>query len=620
MHTAVWLVVMGLAIVVCAWVANRLRLAAPLLLVAVGVAASYAPFVPDVHLDPDLVLIGLLPPLLFAAAVQSSFVDIKNNLKAISFLSVGLVVFTTLCVAAVAWLLLPISPAAAVALGAVVGPPDAVAASAVARRIGLPRRVVTILEGESLLNDATAIVLLRVAIAAIVGTVGAGEIAMSFAVSVVGGVLIGWAVAWLASWIFRKVGDAVIASTASFLVPFIAYLPAEEIHASGVVAVVVAGLLIAHRSFTDQTPSTRRVHDLNWRTIQFVFENAVFLLIGLQMKEIVTAVSRSPLGWGTIALACVAILATVMLTRPLWIGLYRVLPERLASDRLPTREAVVASWAGMRGVVTLAAAFILPADTPHREVLVFAAMVVTAGTLGLQGSTLPWLARRLSVRGPVATEDALQRARIFEQSSRDGVRWLDAARADGRLQISDQDADELRTQSRMRALRAWEQLGVTTSPAETRRLVRLEMIQAERESILAIRDSSGADYEVVRETLFALDIEESVLRAWNESSEEIREEAPLSTPDIVSGTCQHLEAVPADAAPEPSAAVCLDCEREGTAPVHLRICLECGNVGCCDSSAGLHATRHFKETGHPVMRSFEPGEQWRWCYLHELLG
>jgi monovalent cation/hydrogen antiporter len=606
-----------------AGLARRFNLSAPLMLTLVGVVASFLPFVPEVHLSSEVVLVGLLPPLLYAAAIRSSLVDFKENRRPIGFLSVGLVIFTALGVGVVTWLLLPVPFAAAFALGAVVAPPDAVAATAIARRIGLPRRVVTLLEGESLVNDATALVCLRTAIAALtVGYVSVGGVTLDFVRAALGGVVIGMVVAWLVGLVRKAVTDSVIDTTLSFMVPFVAYLPAEELGASGVLAVVVAGLLLGHRSPVLQDASSRLSERVNWSTIQFLLENSVFLLIGLQVRWIVADVGQSTLGRGQIVGVCLAVLAAVIVLRPMWVFPVRILAIRPGPDRagrIPSlRSTAIISWAGMRGVVTLAAVFALPEDTPQREVLVLIAMVVTAGTLVLQGFSLPWLARRLGVHGPDPREDALQEATVLQSAVRAGMRALDECSDE----IDEQTMDTLRRRVEQRVNIVWERLGNTDStqetPSEAYRRVRLQMLAAEREEVLRIRDAGEADHEVLEQVMGALDLEESMLDRVERGDEAARE-GLLLPPEPVGGACEHLRQAPTHIRPLTPQG-CPDCEREGTTPVHLRMCLSCGNIGCCDSSVGKHADRHHAETGHPVMRSFEPGEAWRWCYVDDLLG
>ena len=240
-----------LVVVVCAAsaLARRLNLSVPLLLVVVGVIGSYLPFIPAVKLDPELVLVGILPPLLYAAAIRTSLVEFRTNLRSIGLLSVGYVIFGTVAIGLIVWWLIPEIPlAAAFALGAVVAPPDAVAATTIARRVGLPRRVVSLLEGESLVNDATALVLLRTAIVAIGGSVTVWQVASDLAFAAVGGVVIGLIAAWLLLQIRKRVRNVAINTSMSLAAPFVAYLPAEGINASGVLAVVVAGLVIGTKT------------------------------------------------------------------------------------------------------------------------------------------------------------------------------------------------------------------------------------------------------------------------------------------------------------------------------------------------------------------------------------
>ena len=214
----------------------------------VGLIASYLPFIPEVELNEELVLVGLLPPILYATAIRTSLIDFRSNRRPIGLLSVGLVLFTALGVGLVAYWLLPIPLAAAFALGAVVAPPDAVAATAIARRVGMPRRIVTILEGESLVNDATAIVALRTAVAALGGTVSLFEVAADFVIAAGGGVVVGMAVAFVIGKIRRYVQQTALDTSLSLITPFVSYLVAERIHASGVLAVVVTGLLLGHKA------------------------------------------------------------------------------------------------------------------------------------------------------------------------------------------------------------------------------------------------------------------------------------------------------------------------------------------------------------------------------------
>ena len=299
--------------------ASRFEMPAPLLLVVIGIGASFLPFIEPFELSPELVLIGLLPPLLYSAAIRTSLVEVRANVKAIAFLAVGLVIFTTVLVGLVAFWLLPIPLAAAFAFGAVVAPPDAVAATAIARRIGLPRRIVTVLEGESLLNDATALVGLRTAVLGLTAVVSVGSITVDFLWAALGGAAIGVAVALLIALVRKHIKDPTIDTAVSLMAPFLAYLPAEELHASGVITVVTTGLILGHKAPIIQDATSRLNERINWETIQFLLENSVFLLIGLQVRGILDGVARSDLSPGTITMFCVGVLVAVIVVRPMWV-------------------------------------------------------------------------------------------------------------------------------------------------------------------------------------------------------------------------------------------------------------------------------------------------------------
>ncbi|GAA1086841.1 Na+/H+ antiporter [Tsukamurella spumae] len=622
MELAVGLVALVATVLVVSALCDRFGLASPLVLTVVGIGVSFIPQIPDVPLHPDVVLLGLLPPLLYAAASKASLVDFKEHIRPIGMLSVGLVLFTAVTVGAVAAWLLDIPFAAGLALGAIVGPPDAVAATAVGRRIGLPRRVTTLLEGESLFNDATSIVLLRTAIAAIAGTVGFWQVLGSFALSAVGGTFVGVVIALVLRFLLRRVVDPVLTTGITLISPWLAYLPAEHIHGSGVVAVVVAGLIVAYKAPTDQTAIGRMSARINWNTLQFLLENSVFLLIGLQMRTIFEGAAKSSVGWPLIITTCVAVMATVIVARVVWCAPSALLSIRMGeqSERLSAREMVVLSWAGMRGVVTLAAAFILPADCPDREVLVFAAMVVVAGSLLIQGSTLPGLAKLLGVRGPNARTDALQQAVVMRAAISAGLERLDRIAASPQNTVPAPMIERIRELAITRERSFWERLGpeANNTPAAQVREIRLQMIGAEREEVLRLRDTGQGDHEVLEQVLSSLDVEEAMHTVSAVRTERVAV-AELLTPPWSHEECDHLRVADAFADPVPLSETCLECVADGDDPVALRLCLTCGHVGCCDSSEGKHATAHHETTNHPVIRSFEPGESWRWCYIDELL-
>jgi Na+/H+ antiporter len=625
-HLALSLAALAAVVIAVAALCRRFDLPAPIILVVLGAAGSFLPFVPEVHLTSEVVLVGLLPPLLYGAALQTSLVDFNANRRAILLLSIGLVAFTTVGVAVVAYYVIPgVTWPAAFALGAVVAPPDAVSATAIARRIGIPRRIVTILEGESLLNDATALVAFRTAIA-VGATVSVLQVGRDFLLAAVGGVAVGLLMYFLVGRLRRRITDPVIDTSVSLVTPFVAYVAAETVHGSGVLAVVIAGLLLGHKAPILQTATSRIAERLNWRTIEFLLENTVFLLIGLQARWILRDVAASGVPVSDVVKLCVSTFLAVVVLRLVWVFPARYLLVRPGRDKETGRHpswqyTAVLGWAGMRGVVTLAAAFAIPESFDYRETLILTALVVAAGTLTVQGSTLPILVRWLKLTAPDPREDALARAALFEKASAAGLEMLDLhSREDDPFNT----IEALRQRAEQRNTAAWERLGSThpedETPSEAYARLRLEMLQAERQKVLHVRSTGTIPHEVVEDVLAALDIEESMLDVRNARTAELEN---ADTVRGIAGTiaaCEHLKAAPRDVDSRVEFE-CEDCVRDGfTAWVHLRKCLECGHMACCDSSPRKHASAHFDGTGHPVMRSAEPGEEWRWCFVDNRLG
>lgn len=621
------LALVGIAIVVVAVsaVANRFNLSAPLLLILVGLALSAIPFVPEYTLSPELVLVGILPPLLYSAAYNTSFIDFRANRRALISLSVGLVIFTTVVVGFVAsWLIPGLPLAAGFALGAIVAPPDAIAASAVARRVGMPRGIVQVLEGESLVNDATALTALRAAILALSGAFTVWEVGWDFVVAAAGGVVIGIVVAVIYSPIRRRISNPSFETVLSFTIPYIAYVPAEEIHASGVLAVVVAGLIVGHKAPLLQSGQARLTAEGNWRTVAFFLEQAVFLLIGLQLIRITTAAFGDNSNVAMVIASCVGVFVAVVLARVVWVmgegAIQRIGVFKRKRKPFAWSSLTVVSWAGMRGVVTLAAALALPDSVPYRDLLTLIACVIVVGSILILGSSLPWLVRRLKLKPPDRAEEALQEAALLDEARKAGLDRLNEV-------SSEADPDDvlarLRIRTEERSNAAWERIrrtgaGIET-PIETYQRLRLEMLDAERMAVLAARDDRSADDEAVRKVILLLDVEEAMVDRAAHANVESHQE--LVTPDALAKTCEHLEEARTALEPTPTTAgQCDACLRDGTTWVYLRMCLTCGVVGCCDSSVSKHAEVHYLETGHPTMRSVEPGEAWRWCYVDELLG
>ncbi|MCX4091665.1 Na+/H+ antiporter [Nocardia sp. alder85J] len=622
MEIAVGLVLLVAVAVALAALARRLGVAEPLLLTVAGVVASYLPFVPRIDINPEIVILGLLPPLVYTATIGTSLVEFRPKKVSIALLSVGLVLFSTFAVALVVWKMLAVPFATAVAIGAVVSPPDSVAATAIARRVGMPRRIVTLLEGEALFNDATALVALRTAVAASAGAFSIWQAGANFLWATIGGALIGGVAAAVLAVLRLRIVDPVLDTSVSLVAPFAAYLPAEAVHASGVIAGVVCGLILGQGAPVWQTAASRIAERTNWRTIQFILENAVFLVMGLQVRHILEDAWHGGLSHLTLGLTCLAVLATVIVVRPIWCFpstyfAWFVESRPRGKPRPAWTAPAVVSWAGMRGVVTLAGALLLPSDTPQLATLKLLALVVVGGTLLLQGISLPWLIRLLRLRGPSRAEDALQQANLLQQATTAGLAALEA-------EIVPETPPEIVTALKDRVTRrantAWEQLGRSESlritPSGEYRRLRLAMLRAERETVLQVRDSGAVDHEVLEYVMAQLDMEESIVDRVVEADE-------VEVPDLLAAPlavgCDHLRAAAQVRVPD-TPDLCSECVAAGLVWVHLRMCLTCGHVACCDSSPGNHATGHFHSTGHPVMRSVEPGESWRWCYIDEILG
>ncbi|MGQ4331229.1 Na+/H+ antiporter [Streptomyces hayashii] len=518
------LLVAGSAAIAAA--ARRTPAPAPLLLVAVGLVVSYVPGVPDYTLDPDVVLPLLLPPLLYTSATDSSYLDLRAQLRPVALLSVGYVLFATFAVGWAAYLLVPGLPlTAALVLGAVVAPPDAVAATAVARRVGLPSRITTILQGESLLNDATAITAYKVALAVVVGEGAswAGGIE-EFLVAAVGGTAVGLILMAPLHWLRTHLKEPLLQNTLSLLIPFVAYAAAEQFHASGVIAVVVVALYLGHRAW-EVDFATRLQEEAVWKMVAFVLESAVFALIGLQLPVVLKglgAYEGLDAAWYAVVLFLVVVAA-----RFLWVYPATFLP-RLLSPRIRAREEnptwrgpIVIAWAGMRGVVSLAIAFSIPLTVddgntpfPHRNLVLFLTFTTVIGTLVLQGLTLPPLIRLLDFPEPDPQAATLAEANAQAQASRVAEERLDALLSDERNALPPPLADRLRDVLERRRNAVWERLGqVNPVTGETvddtyRRLSR-EMISAEREMFVRLRDGRYIDDEMLRTLLRRLDLEEA---------------------------------------------------------------------------------------------------------------
>lgn len=514
--TVTWVVAFVLLAVTVTGLARRAGWSAPVPLVAVGAAISFVPGIPPVQVQPEFVLYGVLPPLLYAAAFGTSAFDIRKHRDTILLLSVGLVVVTAFTVGWMTFVLLPaIGFAAAFALAAVVAPTDASAVTAIAGRLQLPHRVVTVLDGESLLNDAVALVLLNSAIVVIAATPGPMPVAAELAVAVVAGAGIGLAVGWVIARVRRRLASPVLDTSLALITPYLAFIAAQAIHGSGVLAVVIAALYLGSRSPVVQSAEARVAEAVNWRTASFLVENAVFLFIGLNAAGIISGATANDLigFWGTVAL-CAAVIGALYVTRFVFIfamvGMFKNGPRYMRGQDLRWKNAAVISIANVRGVVTLAAIFLLPPETPSRELLQLVAFVVVVVSL-LTGLVLPPLIRALRFGPPESTQDFADWQRLMAQAQTSGLNRLEA-------EVTDKDHRRVVDQLRIDATLISESIEHETDHGgepllSTYQRLRRIMIDAERQYVVTARAEHRCTETVVIAALRAIDSEEIVLRS-----------------------------------------------------------------------------------------------------------
>lgn len=556
MEIALLISIAGVALVVAITaLAPRVGVAAPLLLVLLGIAISFIPAVPPIEIEPEWILGGLLPPLLFSAAVSIPSMEFRRDLRLISAFSVVLVIVSALVVGVLlTWLIPGLPLALGVAVGAIVSPTDAVATSIV-KKAGVSTRLTTVLEGESLLNDATALVLLRSAIVAAGTAVSIWQVGLDFLYAVAVALGIGWLVGRLTAAVMSRLNQTSSIVALSLVVPFAAHLPTEHLGGSGLVAAVTAGLVIGHQSPRVLGPESRLAWVAAWKTIELILESAIFLLMGLELAALVEDVRHAhdsiwvAVGLGAVAATAVLAVRTGFvawslallarrerraadgrerlealqqrldqvsdLTPAQRVTRMRTLLNRrladidyLAAERFGKREGVILVWAGMRGAVTLAAAQTLPRATEHRSLLILIAFVVAAGTLVIQGATLSRIATRLGLTGQAGT-DPEQRIALQADLDRAALAKLEAGgltRADG----SAYSAETLASVRRILAKLA--DGGPVDEAAAARHLdvlaLRLSLLAAQREALLELRDLGSYPSGLLDDMLTQLDAEQ----------------------------------------------------------------------------------------------------------------
>jgi len=512
--------ILGLLVAVAglALLARKLRIAYPILFVMGGLVLGFVPGLPRVRLDPELVFLLFLPPLLYPAALFTSWRDFHANLRPITMLAVRLVILTTAVIGLVAHHLLGLPWAAAFVLGAIVSPPDAVAATAVTSRLKVPRNIITILEGESLVNDATALVIYRFAVAAVVtGTFSAAWAGLEFVYASVGGVFLGLAVGWLASSVQRRLDDPPVQTTLSLLTPFAAYLVADKAGTSGVLAVVTAGLYLGWRSPEISNSRVRFQIIPVWEMVVFLLNGLIFILIGLQLPQILDHLSGQSVG--KLCGQAVWLNLVLIWLRIAWIFMVKYLSawlRRKAANHSPRtnwRHTAIVAWTGMRGVDSMAAAMALPltiqdgSPFPGRDLILFHTFAVIFATLVLQGLTLPLIIRWLKVVDDGVTEKeefqarlrtvqaALARLNEFKGKSDDRV--LERLRTEYQHRIQDLEAgvDDNHHFFLPTRVTAYEQL-------------LSEALLAERRMILQLRNEEVISDDVLRRIQRDLDLAE----------------------------------------------------------------------------------------------------------------
>jgi monovalent cation/hydrogen antiporter len=513
---------LGLLVVVAVLVtiSRRIHVPYPVLLLLGGLVVGLVPGIPPLELDPEIVFLVVLPPLLYVSAFLTPIRDFRTNLKNISSLAVGLVAVSAAVVAVIAMALVPgMTWPLAAALGAIVSPPDAVAATAIAQRLAVPRRIVSILEGESLLNDATALTIYRAAVAAaaaaatvsVVGSLG------SFVYVALGGILIGLVVGWIASWVRFHLDDTPVEIAVSLITPYAAYLPAELLGVSGVLAAVTVGLFVGRRASRIMGSEARLAGRAVWESLVFLLTGVVFLAIGFQISSISRQMDRTTV----LELAAVGIVVSLALiaVRAVWVfglNLRDLLTKKQRRDRL--RESIILSWAGMRGVVSLAAALALPISLPGnapaaRDAIIIITFTVILVTLVGQGLTLPLVIRAVRLGGDAdgGHEESHARQELIEEALR-RIDDLEQKWPDHKPLI-----DQLRTSYKHRAEHEEQLHEAPGNEAEQElvehRQIRSDVIDAQRDALLAMRDRGAIDDDVLRNIERELDLEEIRMEA-----------------------------------------------------------------------------------------------------------
>ncbi|HEV2655876.1 MAG TPA: Na+/H+ antiporter [Ktedonobacteraceae bacterium] len=518
MYVEIVELVLGLLVVVIALVtvARRFAIPYPILLVLGGLVLGFVPHLPNIILNPDLVFLLFLPPLLYWESLNTPLREFRANMGSILLLAIGLVLVTTTAVAVIAHMLIGLSWPVAFVLGAIISPTDTVAAAAIAQRLSLPRRVVAVLEGESLLNDATALVAYSTA----AGVVASGsffwaQAGIQFVVASGGGVIIGLIVGLIVIWVRRALHDPPVENTISLLTGFAAYLPAQALGLSGVLAVVAVGLYLERQGPSIVSPQTRLQAIQLWQVVVFLLNGLLFILVGLQLNTILASHALPPVGMLLLYAALISL--TIIVIRIIWVFSTAYLP-RFLSRRLRERDpypawqdVAIVAWTGMRGGVSLAAALALGISFPQRDLIVFLTFSVILATLVVQGLSLPPFIQRLKVTddGVLEREEAKARLKTVQAAM---ARLDELANEDW---VPQDVVADLRSHYTEKSRRSKAQFDGSDTIFEERiiayRRLQQEILSAKRKTIIDLRNHSIINDEVMRKIQHDIDMEETML-------------------------------------------------------------------------------------------------------------
>jgi Na+/H+ antiporter len=528
MHNFEIVIILLLVVTALAEITDKVRIPYPILLVLAGIAIGFIPGLPKIELDPEIVFLIFLPPVLYASAWTTSWTDFKKAKRPIILLATGCVVFTTCAVAWVAHTFIPhLGWAASFVLGAIISPPDAVAAAAATKGLSIPKRVVTILEGESLVNDATGLIAYKYAVAAIVtGAFSFWHAGLQFLLVASGGILLGLVVGWIFKWIHKITpDDSTNDTTLTFLAPFVAYFVAERLHISGVLSVVACGLYLSRKSSEVFSQQTRLQAYGAWNTVIFILNGVIFILIGLQLPAVLKSIPEHSIS--TLLTYGGIVSAAVIIGRMVWVypGAYLPRLSKEIREREPgtnIKLVTIVGWSGMRGIVSLAAALALPLTIdgttpfPHRNLIIFLTFSVIFSTLVIQGLTLRPMIKWFKIKADGKDHQNEQKTRLNLANS-----LIEHIEENYSLSLSNEVLNQIKSKYEIRIQRMQKDASntkLTQKQINEFHSIQQELIQKERGLIIQLRNDGTIDDEVMRRIEYELDLEETRLMLEREQA------------------------------------------------------------------------------------------------------